>query len=160
VEKGPQDAVTFESRYSLSEEKLLRQSVDFHALTIYVASSIEHGCMEVPVRLFDCDSITQAKEKCLDALYKTTPYNRRPSPSDVDLGKQPTFYSRGKVREKERAKEMEKEREKVRKKQREKEREKEVKKVREKEREKVRKEEREKVRKEGREKVREKERGK
>ena len=29
VEKGPVDAVTGEARYSLSEDKLLRQAVDF-----------------------------------------------------------------------------------------------------------------------------------
>lgn len=29
TEKGPVDAVTGEARYSLSEEKLLRQAVDF-----------------------------------------------------------------------------------------------------------------------------------
>uniref|UniRef100_A0A915HNN0 Uncharacterized protein n=1 Tax=Romanomermis culicivorax TaxID=13658 RepID=A0A915HNN0_ROMCU len=87
VEKGPQDSVTYESRYSLSEEKLIRQTVDFHALTVYVSSFVETsaGSTETPVRVFDCDTITQVKEKCLDAIFKTTPYSRRPSPQEVDL---------------------------------------------------------------------------
>lgn len=29
VDKGPVDAITSEARYSLSEEKLIRQSIDF-----------------------------------------------------------------------------------------------------------------------------------
>lgn len=32
VDKGPVDAITSEARYSLSEEKLIRQSIDFKAL--------------------------------------------------------------------------------------------------------------------------------
>lgn len=32
IEKGPVDAVTSEARYSLSDDKLLRQSVDFKSL--------------------------------------------------------------------------------------------------------------------------------
>lgn len=84
VEKGPHDAVTYEARYSLSEEKLIRQTIEFHALTVYVCN-FDNG-METPVRVFDCDTITQVKEKCLDALFKTTPYSRRPSPNEVDLG--------------------------------------------------------------------------
>ncbi|XP_003370535.1 putative IPT/TIG domain protein, partial [Trichinella spiralis] len=38
VEKGPQDATTFDARYSLSEEKLIRQTVDFHPLVVYVSN--------------------------------------------------------------------------------------------------------------------------
>ena len=33
TEKGPVDAVTGEARYSLSEDKLLRQAVEFKVLT-------------------------------------------------------------------------------------------------------------------------------
>lgn len=37
LEKGPIDAITSEARYSLSEEKLIRQLIDFKAITIYVS---------------------------------------------------------------------------------------------------------------------------
>ncbi len=87
VEKGPQDAITQEARYSLSEEKLLRQSVEFHSLAVFV-SGMENGQqtgMETPVRVLDCDTITQVKEKCLDAIYRTTPYSHRPCANDLDL---------------------------------------------------------------------------
>ena len=34
-------------------------------------------------KLLDCDTITQAKDKALDALYPSTPYSQRPSAQDV-----------------------------------------------------------------------------
>ncbi len=40
----------------------------------------------VPCKMLDCDTITQAKEKALDAIYKNTPFSRRPTVYDVDLG--------------------------------------------------------------------------
>lgn len=40
----------------------------------------------VACKMLDCDTITQAKEKALDAIYKNTPFSRRPTVYDVDLG--------------------------------------------------------------------------
>ena len=37
VDKGPVDAVTSEARYSLSEEKLIRQSIDFRVMVCIAA---------------------------------------------------------------------------------------------------------------------------
>lgn len=34
----------------------------------------------------DCDTVTQAKEKLLDAAYKGVPYSQRPKAADMDLG--------------------------------------------------------------------------
>ncbi|MCP9265926.1 hypothetical protein DINM_021348 [Dirofilaria immitis] len=86
MEKGPQDALTLEARYSLSEEKLLRASFDFRKLTVFiVADHHSSGSMDYPVRVLDCDSITQVKEKCLDAKYRTTAFSDRPSVNDLDL---------------------------------------------------------------------------
>lgn len=34
VDKGPVDAITSEARYSLSEEKLIRQSIDFKPMVM------------------------------------------------------------------------------------------------------------------------------
>lgn len=60
MEKGPQDALTLEARYSLSEEKLLRASFDFRKLTVFIAADHHSpGAMDYPVRVLDCDSITQ-----------------------------------------------------------------------------------------------------
>ena len=37
-------------------------------------------------KMLDCDTITQAKEKALDAIYMNIPLSNRPSFLDVDLG--------------------------------------------------------------------------
>ncbi|GMT23527.1 hypothetical protein PFISCL1PPCAC_14824 [Pristionchus fissidentatus] len=96
MEKGPQDAITLEARYSLSEEKLLRATFDFREQLIFLSaesgigqSGIPQGYTtsggEVPVRILDCDSITQVKEKCLEARYRTLVFSDRPRPEEVDL---------------------------------------------------------------------------
>lgn len=40
VDKGPVDAITSEARYSLSEEKLIRQSIDFKPMVCLSFNSI------------------------------------------------------------------------------------------------------------------------
>ena len=44
VDKGPVDAVTSEARYSLSEEKLIRQQIDFNSM---VRDGRRHGLLVV-----------------------------------------------------------------------------------------------------------------
>lgn len=41
---------------------------------------------EVPVKGLNCDTVTQVKEKLLDAVYKGVPYSQRPKAADMDLG--------------------------------------------------------------------------
>ena len=41
---------------------------------------------EVPIKMWDCDTVSQAKEKILDAIYKNAPTSSRPQISEVDLG--------------------------------------------------------------------------
>lgn len=41
---------------------------------------------EIPVKVLNCDTITQVKEKILDAVYKNMPYSQRPRAVDMDLG--------------------------------------------------------------------------
>ena len=45
------------------------------------------GPSEYPVKVLDCDTISQVKEKILDAMYKTTPFSARPDHTSLDLGK-------------------------------------------------------------------------
>ncbi|MGH0171120.1 UNVERIFIED_CONTAM: hypothetical protein FKN15_060564 [Acipenser sinensis] len=40
---------------------------------------------EIPVKVLNCDTITQVKEKILDAVYKNVPYFQRPRAVDMDL---------------------------------------------------------------------------
>ena len=39
VNKGPVDYVSHEARYSLSEEKLIRQQTEYRAITVFVSMS-------------------------------------------------------------------------------------------------------------------------
>ncbi|XP_060579456.1 plexin-A2-like isoform X2 [Ruditapes philippinarum] len=83
--KGPVDSVTSEARYSLSEDKLIRQQVDYKTMTIYVQDMEQFGQQSHPVKVLDCDTITQVKEKILDAIYKNAPFSSRPTKQNVDL---------------------------------------------------------------------------
>lgn len=42
---------------------------------------------QIQVKVNDCDTPTQVKEKILDAYYKNQAYSTRPTASDYDLGK-------------------------------------------------------------------------
>lgn len=50
---------------------------------------------EIPVKVLNCDTITQVKEKILDAIYKNVPYSQRPRAVDMDLGRRPGLECRG-----------------------------------------------------------------
>jgi len=56
--------------------------------TVYVVSEPAANSAEQHVicKLLDCDTVSQAKHKALDALFRNTPYSQRPSVHDVDLG--------------------------------------------------------------------------
>ena len=67
LEKGPIDVITEEARYSLSEQKLICQKMDVEVIDVGV--DLEDG-LRVPLKMLDCDTISQAKEKLLDAMYR------------------------------------------------------------------------------------------
>jgi plexin A len=95
IDKGPVDLISHEARYSLSEEKLIRQQIEFHALTVFVSMSPQTiymsgldpqgDNMDIPVRALDCDAISQIKEKALDTIYRAFPFSQRPKKDDLDL---------------------------------------------------------------------------
>jgi len=97
VNKGPVDVITSEARCSLSEEKLIRQSVEYKPMTVYVSISpqtaylsgvdpnLQTENIEIPLKVLDCDAISQVKEKAIDAIYKSTPYSQRPSAENLGL---------------------------------------------------------------------------
>jgi plexin A len=83
IEKGPIDYVTHDSRYSLSEERLLREQVDYSGVTIHV---IQEGLVDkVQCRVLNCDTISQVKSKIVDIIYKNVPFSQRPTVNEVDL---------------------------------------------------------------------------
>ncbi|RUS74742.1 hypothetical protein EGW08_017493, partial [Elysia chlorotica] len=89
VSKGPVDAITGEARYSLSEDKLLRQQINYRHLVLHVMDIDVDRCSQpaYPVKVLDCDTISQVKEKILDAIYKSAPFSSRPPKEELDLGR-------------------------------------------------------------------------
>ncbi|KTF86713.1 hypothetical protein cypCar_00010037 [Cyprinus carpio] len=89
------DAITGEARYSLSEDKLIRQQIDYKQLVSVPVVTLSHTLMcippegeagtEIPVKVLNCDTITQVKDKLLDAVYKGIPYSQRPQADNMDL---------------------------------------------------------------------------
>lgn len=93
VDKGPVDAVTGKAKRTLNDSRLLREDVEFRALTLTVLAGPGVGgaaagsvVQRVPARVLDTDTITQVKEKVLDQVYKGTPFSQRPSVHALDLG--------------------------------------------------------------------------
>uniref|UniRef100_A0A8C7WDX4 Sema domain-containing protein n=1 Tax=Oncorhynchus mykiss TaxID=8022 RepID=A0A8C7WDX4_ONCMY len=74
MEKGPIDSITGEARYSLSEDKLIRQQIDYKTLVRYLIKCTLH-----------CMNPENENEKLLDAVYKGSPYSQRPKAGDMDL---------------------------------------------------------------------------
>lgn len=63
TEKGAQDAITMDARYSLSEEKLLRSTLEVNELVVNLIDDNDPSPLyDKNVRLLDCDSITQVKK--------------------------------------------------------------------------------------------------
>lgn len=83
IEKGVVDAITHEARYSLSEEKLLKEQIDYQNVTLHIIQDDFDDKLQCKV--LDCDTISQVKSKILDALFKNTPFSMRPSVHEVDL---------------------------------------------------------------------------
>lgn len=83
TEKGIVDAITHDARYSLSEERLLREQIDYTVVTLHIVQ--EDLDEKIQCKVLDCDTISQVKSKILDALFKNTPFSLRPSIYEVDL---------------------------------------------------------------------------
>uniref|UniRef100_A0A146MHQ7 Plexin-B n=2 Tax=Lygus hesperus TaxID=30085 RepID=A0A146MHQ7_LYGHE len=83
IEKGPVDAITHDARYSLSEERLLREQIQHGMVTLHLVQ--EESDEKIVCKVLDCDTISQVKSKILDALCKNLPFSLRPSIHDVDL---------------------------------------------------------------------------
>ncbi len=83
IEKGLVDAITHDARYSLSEEKLLREQVDHNFVNLHIVQDDLDD--KIQCKVLDCDTITQVKSKILDALFKNTAFSLRLSVHEVDL---------------------------------------------------------------------------
>uniref|UniRef100_A0A8D2LJD1 Plexin-B1 n=1 Tax=Varanus komodoensis TaxID=61221 RepID=A0A8D2LJD1_VARKO len=92
VDKGPVDWVTGKAKYTLNDNRLLREDLEYRTLTLTALAQAgstlgggTEGAQGVVVKGLDCDTITQVKEKILDQIYKGTPYCHRPDPDSLDL---------------------------------------------------------------------------
>ncbi|XP_020560087.2 plexin-B1 isoform X2 [Oryzias latipes] len=90
VDKGPVDAVTGKAKYTLNDNRLLREDVEYRTLTLNVvmpAADASGGStvQTVPAKVLDCDTITQVKEKVLEQTWKGTSYSQRPHIDSLNL---------------------------------------------------------------------------
>ncbi|XP_031695602.1 plexin-B2-like, partial [Anarrhichthys ocellatus] len=84
VEKGPVDAMMKKAKYTLNDTGLLGDDVEYSVLTLQVLVHGE-GPDVTPVKVLNCDSITQVKEKIIDQVYRNLPYSQRPEVESVAL---------------------------------------------------------------------------
>uniref|UniRef100_A0A672KNS4 Plexin A1 n=1 Tax=Sinocyclocheilus grahami TaxID=75366 RepID=A0A672KNS4_SINGR len=63
----------------------LRITEIHYSLTEIHIENKNENAAEVTVKCLNCDTITQVKEKLLDAVFKGTPYSQRPKVGDMDL---------------------------------------------------------------------------
>uniref|UniRef100_A0A665TAN6 Plexin-B1 n=1 Tax=Echeneis naucrates TaxID=173247 RepID=A0A665TAN6_ECHNA len=78
VDKGPVDAVTGKAKYTLNDNRLLREDVDCCFITFKMVSSGRTTTQTIPAKVLDCDTITQVKEKLLEQTSKGTSFSQRP----------------------------------------------------------------------------------
>lgn len=65
----------------------------FFYQTLHCANPENESAPEVTFKCLNCDTVTQVKEKLLDAVYKGSPYSQRPKASDMVLGNYPSTVS-------------------------------------------------------------------
>uniref|UniRef100_A0A8C1S019 Plexin b2a n=1 Tax=Cyprinus carpio TaxID=7962 RepID=A0A8C1S019_CYPCA len=84
VEKGPVDAKMKKAKYTLNDTGLLGDDVEYSDLTLQVLVHGE-GPDVTPVKVLNCDTISQVKEKIIEQVYKNLPYSQRPTVDSVAL---------------------------------------------------------------------------
>ncbi|XP_071370371.1 plexin-B2-like, partial [Centroberyx affinis] len=84
VEKGPVDAKMKKAKYTLNDTGLLGDDVEYCVLTLQVLVHGE-GPDVTPVKVLNCDTISQVKEKIIDQVYRNLPYSQRPKVDSVAL---------------------------------------------------------------------------
>uniref|UniRef100_A0A8C7CZR0 Plexin-B1 n=1 Tax=Oncorhynchus kisutch TaxID=8019 RepID=A0A8C7CZR0_ONCKI len=88
VDKGPVDVVTGKAKYTLNDNRLLREDVDYKTLTLNVlmpATGNGGIPQTAPAKVLDCDTITQVKEKLLEQAWKSMSFSQRPHTDSLHL---------------------------------------------------------------------------
>ncbi|XP_062850780.1 plexin-B2a [Trichomycterus rosablanca] len=81
VEKGPVDAKLKKAKYTLNDTGLLGDDVEYCVLTLQVLD----GADVTQVKVLNCDTISQVKEKIIEQVYRNFPYSQRPTVDSVAL---------------------------------------------------------------------------
>ncbi|KAM9375774.1 plexin-B2b isoform 1-T3 [Pholidichthys leucotaenia] len=84
IEKGPVDARVKKAKYTLNDTGLLGDDVEYSVLTLQVLVHGE-GPDVTPVKVLNCDTISQVKEKIIEQVYRNLPYSQRPKVDSVTL---------------------------------------------------------------------------
>ncbi|XP_035377013.1 plexin-B2a [Electrophorus electricus] len=84
VEKGPVDSALKKAKYTLNDTGLLGDDVEYCVLTLQVLVHGE-GPDVTPVKVLNCDTISQVKEKIIEQVYRNLPYSQRPTVDSVAL---------------------------------------------------------------------------
>uniref|UniRef100_A0A672LMS4 Plexin-B2-like n=1 Tax=Sinocyclocheilus grahami TaxID=75366 RepID=A0A672LMS4_SINGR len=84
IEKGPVDAQVKKAKYTLNDTGLLGDDVEYIVLTLQVQVQGE-GPDITPVKVLNCDTISQVKEKIIEQVYKNQPHSQRPKVDSVTL---------------------------------------------------------------------------
>ncbi|XP_071816533.1 plexin-A4-like [Apostichopus japonicus] len=83
-QKGPIDAVTGKSQFSINDQRMLETQIYFTEFNVdLIANSVTGEKISLPV--LDVNTITQIKEKIVSVLYKDVPFSEQPLPSSYDL---------------------------------------------------------------------------
>ncbi|XP_063446890.1 plexin-A2-like [Mytilus trossulus] len=84
IEMAPVDALTANSKNTIAEEKLLKMRIEHQTLTLQIdlnGNSDQH----YPVKVLDCDTISQVKQKCCAQIYKNKPASEIPHNEELSL---------------------------------------------------------------------------
>ncbi|XP_047126643.1 plexin A3 isoform X2 [Hydra vulgaris] len=87
LEKQPIDAITSEAKNSLSEDKFLRQTIEFKTIVLNIEYICEGTSKKYEgISVLTCDTISQTKEKIIKHIYKDFPYREWPNVEELSLG--------------------------------------------------------------------------
>ncbi|RVE71572.1 hypothetical protein OJAV_G00053220 [Oryzias javanicus] len=84
IEKGPVDARVKKAKYTLNDTGLLGDDVEYSVLNLQVLVQGE-GPDVTFVKVLNCDTISQVKEKIIEQVYRNLPYSQRPKVDGVTL---------------------------------------------------------------------------
>ncbi|XP_076112674.1 plexin-A2-like isoform X1 [Mytilus galloprovincialis] len=84
VEMAPIDALTSNSKNTIAEEKLLKMRIEHQSFTLQIDLN-GNSDKRYPVKVLDCDTISQVKQKCCEQIYKNNPSSKIPHNDELSL---------------------------------------------------------------------------